>query len=208
MKNIVQLILTTAAALSLQPAHSAAPKGIRIVSTGSPVSVYLDGEQVSPPAQSCFIANLKPGEYRIEAYMQDMGQDGEREVYAGRVSYSGDEIRDVIVDTQEAVYPEYPFPERIPVMGRRQFESFLQSFKDGPFEKDRQKLLDIIARNSYFTTEQVGRIAEFYSFDKDKLKIFRKLYPRTVDPEYFYTLAAKLTFRAGREELEKMILGN
>ena len=42
--------------------------GIRIDTDGYPVTVYINGTRVSAPAASCFIANLRPDNYRIEVY--------------------------------------------------------------------------------------------------------------------------------------------
>lgn len=51
-------------------------KGIRIENRSFPIIVSVDGTQVCSPTNSCFIANLRPGHYRIEVYREDSYRNG------------------------------------------------------------------------------------------------------------------------------------
>lgn len=42
--------------------------GIRIDGGDTPILVYFGGRQMCYPTTTCFVANLKPGNYTIEVY--------------------------------------------------------------------------------------------------------------------------------------------
>lgn len=69
MKSVKVLPTLSILLPAVSVAQAARPlRGIRIVSPANPVTIYLNGERVLSVTNSCFIANLKSGDCRIEAY--------------------------------------------------------------------------------------------------------------------------------------------
>ena len=94
MKSVKVLPTLSILLPAVSVAQAARPlRGIRIVSPANPVTIYLNGERVLSVTNSCFIANLKSGDCRIEAY--DGYGDNKRNgspVFSEIVRHSGREV--------------------------------------------------------------------------------------------------------------------
>ena len=75
-------ILLAALSLKAQPVS-----GIRIDGGDTPILVYFGGRQMCYPTTTCFVANLKPGNYTIEVYASRPTRPGER-VWKGERLYN------------------------------------------------------------------------------------------------------------------------
>lgn len=178
--------------------------GIRVVCPTAPVRVYVDGTEVSLPTNSCFVANLSRGSYRIEAYIPSNveGQRGKR-IFSQEVVYPGRGVTDVVVELH-AAGNDYPSFQR-PGMSQVQFDRFLTAMKAESFDKDKTKLMDMFALDRGISTAQIAQIVQLYSFDHGKLEILKKLYPYTVDRENYFTLLEQLDFSATKNELKDFV---
>lgn len=65
MRKIIISFCILLAALSLK---AQSISGIRIDGGDTPILVYFGGKQMCYPTTTCFVANLKPGNYTIEVY--------------------------------------------------------------------------------------------------------------------------------------------
>ena len=210
-------ILLAALSLKAQPVS-----GIRIDGGDTPILVYFGGRQMCYPTTTCFVANLKPGNYTIEVYASRPTRPGERvwkgeRLYNDRVYFNGNEVKDIIEERgdirpgrpgrpgtgQGGHRPDYNRYDR--VMNDQLFKKFFDSVKNEPFEKDRMGLITTALANSDFTSEQCLQLVKFYTFDNERLKIMKMMYPNIVDKEAFFTVIGTLTFSSNKTKMNDFI---
>ena len=201
-------ILLAALSLKAQPVS-----GIRIDGGDTPILVYFGGRQMCYPTTTCFVANLKPGNYTIEVYASRPTRPGERvwkgeRLYNDRVYFNGNEVKDIIVEERGDIRPgghrpDYNRYDR--VMNDQLFKKFFDSVKNEPFEKDRMGLITTALANSDFTSEQCLQLVKFYTFDNERLKIMKMMYPNIVDKEAFFTVIGTLTFSSNKTKMNDFI---
>ena len=196
-------ILLAALSLKAQPVS-----GIRIDGGDTPILVYFGGRQMCYPTTTCFVANLSPGE-RV--------WKGER-LYNDRVYFNGNEVKDIIVEERGDIRPGRPgrpgngqgghrpdYNRYDRVMNDQLFKKFFDSVKNEPFEKDRMGLITTALANSDFTSEQCLQLVKFYTFDNERLKIMKMMYPNIVDKEAFFTVIGTLTFSSNKTKMNDFI---
>ena len=200
-------ILLAALSLKAQPVS-----GIRIDGGDTPILVYFGGRQMCYPTTTCFVANLKPGNYTIEVYASRPTRPGER-VWKGERLY-----KDIIVEERGDIRPGRPgrpgtgqgghrpdYNRYDRVMNDQLFKKFFDSVKNEPFEKDRMGLITTALANSDFTSEQCLQLVKFYTFDNERLKIMKMMYPNIVDKEAFFTVIGTLTFSSNKTKMNDFI---
>ena len=210
-------ILLAALSLKAQPVS-----GIRIDGGDTPILVYFGGRQMCYPTTTCFVANLKPGNYTIEVYASRPTRPGERvwkgeRLYNDRV-YNRNEVKDIIVEERGDIRPGRPgrpgtgqgghrpdYNRYDRVMNDQLFKKFFDSVKNEPFEKDRMGLITTALANSDFTSEQCLQLVKFYTFDNERLKIMKMMYPNIVDKEAFFTVIGTLTFSSNKTKMNDFI---
>lgn len=223
MRKIIITFCILFAALSLK---AQSVNGIRIDGGNTPILVYFGGNQMNLPATSCFVANLKSGYYTIEVYATRSTRPGERvwkgnRLYSERVYFNGNEVKDIFVDSRDndmrpdrpgrpgqgmGNRPNHDYYDR--VMSEDLFRKFMDDVKKGPFESDRVKLINAALASSDFTSDQCSRLVKFYTFDSERMKIMKMMYPRIVDKEAFFTVINLLTFSTNRDEMYEFIKQN
>ena len=206
-------ILLAALSLKAQPVS-----GIRIDGGDTPILVYFGGRQMCYPTTTCFVANLKPGNYTIEVTRPgERVWKGER-LYNDRVYFNGNEVKDIIVEERGDIRPGRPgrpgngqgghrpdYNRYDRVMNDQLFKKFFDSVKNEPFEKDRMGLITTALANSDFTSEQCLQLVKFYTFDNERLKIMKMMYPNIVDKEAFFTVIGTLTFSSNKTKMNDFI---
>ena len=175
------------------------------------------------PTTTCFVANLRPGNYTIEVYASRSTRPGERvwkgeRLYNERVYFNGNGVHDIVVEEpgdirpgrpgrpgtgQSGHRPEHDRYDR--VMSDQLFKKFLDSVKNEPFDKDRMGLITAALTNSDFTSEQCLQLVKFYTFDNERLKIMKMMYPNIVDKEAFFMVTATLTFSKNKTQMNDFI---
>ncbi len=108
-------------------------------------------------------------------------------------------------DRHSHVVVDGPDEELIEAADPRAFASIVQSIRSTPFSQDRLWTLRSIARDQYFTTEQVKGLARLFVFSRERVDALVALYPRTVDPENFHETYRLLIFSSDRRKLMKRI---
>lgn len=220
MRKIIISFCILLAALSLKAQNV---KGIRIDGGNTPILVYVGGSQMCYPTTTCFVANLKPGNYAIEVYASRFTRPGERiwkgeRLYNNRIYFDGKGIKDIIVEDREDIRPGRPgrpgtgqgthrpnYDRYDRVMNDQLFKKFFDSVKNEPFEKDRVGLITTALTNSDFTSEQCLQLVKFYTFDNERLKIMKMMYPNIVDKEAFFTVIGTLTFSSNKKKMNDFI---
>ena len=206
-------ILLAALSLKAQPVS-----GIRIDGGDTPILVYFGGRQMCYPTTTCFVAN-----YTIEVYASRPTRPGERvwkgeRLYNDRVYFNGNEVKDIIVEERGDIRPGRPgrpgngqgghrpdYNRYDRVMNDQLFKKFFDSVKNEPFEKDRMGLITTALANSDFTSEQCLQLVKFYTFDNERLKIMKMMYPNIVDKEAFFTVIGTLTFSSNKTKMNDFI---
>ena len=216
MRKIIISFCILLAALSLK---AQSVSGIRIDGGDTPILVYFGGRQMCYPTTTCFVANLKPGNYTIEVYASRPTRPGER-VWKGERLYNdrGNEVKDIIVEERGDIRPGRPgrpgtgqgghrpdYDRYDRVMNDQLFKKFFDSVKNEPFEKDRMGLITTALANSDFTSEQCLQLVKFYTFDNERLKIMKMMYPNIVDKEAFFTVIGTLTFSSNKTKMNDFI---
>ena len=184
MRKIIISFCILLAALSLK---AQSISGIRIDGGDTPILVYFGGKQMCYPTTTCFVANLKPGNYTIEVYASRSTRPGERgwkgeRLYNERVYFNGNGVHDIVVEEpgdirpgrpgrpgtgQSGHRPEHDRYDR--VMSDQLFKKFLDSVKNEPFDKDRMGLITAALTNSDFTSDLFILLVKFYTFDIERV---------------------------------------
>lgn len=215
MRKIIISFCILLAALSLK---AQSISGIRIDGGNTPILVYFGGNQMCMPTTTCFVANLKSGYYTIEVYSTRFSRPGERvwkgeRLYKDYVYFNGIGVTEIIVDGRDEIRPDnrpgrpghgghrpdYDRYDR--VMSDQLFQTFFDNVKNEPFEKDRIALINAALASSDFTTAQCLQLVKFYTFDNERMKIMKMIYPRVVDKEAFFTVINVLTFSSNKEKM-------
>ncbi len=220
MRKVIISFCILFATLSLK---AQAISGIRIDGGDAPILVYLGGNQMCLPTTTCFVANLKPGYYTVEVYATRYTRPGERvwkgeRLYSERVYFKGNGVTEIRVDGrhdemrpdnrpgrpgQGEHRPDYGRHSR--VMDDQLFRTFLDNVKKEPFKDDRIKLINTALASSDFTSSQCLQLTKLYTFDDDRMKIMKMMYPRIVDKEAFFTVIATLTFSSNKDKMNEFV---
>ncbi|WP_278714924.1 DUF4476 domain-containing protein [Bacteroides caecimuris] len=215
MRKIIISFCILFAALSLQ---AQSVNGIRIDGGNTPILVYLGGNQICLPTTTCFVANLKSGYYTVEVYATRFTRPGERvwkgeRLYNERVYFNGNGVTEIMVNGRDEMRPDNrpgrpehgghrPVYDRYDrVMNKQLFQAFFDNVKNEPFEKDRIALINAALASSDFTTDQCLQLVKFYTFDNERMKIMKMIYPRIVDKEAFFMVINSLTFSSNKKKM-------
>lgn len=217
-----KVLISLCLLFALLPLGAQTVKGIRIDGGNTPILVYLDGTQMCVPAVSCFIANLHPGSYLVEVFDVRPSRPGERvrkgeRLYSERVHFDGHGMKEITVGSRGNGRPERPGqfgqggahrPDRGPhaqVMDDRLFKTFLDKVKKTPFDDDRMALINAALAESDFTSAQCLQLTRLYTFDDDRMAIMKRMYPRIVDKDAFFTVISTLTFTSSQNEMNAFV---
>lgn len=207
MRKLIISFCFLIAALSLQ---AASISGIRVESSGNRIVVYVDGRQICTPTTNCFFATSRGGAYRVEVYAVRPTRPGERVsngklLYDERVHLNGMEIKDIFIEGEGGRNPEGSHNKPGRVMERNAFEQFANAVKAASFDSDRLKMIEAAMATNDFTSGQCRKLVDLYTFDSDKKKIIKLMYPRIYDKENFFTVVESLTFSSDKNEINDFI---
>lgn len=208
-------LLLTAVSLQAQSVS-----GIRVDAGYTPVLVYLNGTPMNSPSTSCFIANLKAGNYMLEVYAsQPAYRPGSRtlkgeKLYSRRIRFDGRGVENVNVGNvgghpggpSYGVHP--PIMTDAPcarVMDDRLFGQFFERVKKESFDRTRLDMIKTSLANSDFTSAQCLRLVNLFSFDSKKMEVMKMMYPCIVDKEAFFKVVDGLSFSSHKEEINEYI---
>ncbi len=189
-------------------------KGIRIESKYFPVVVFLNGEQVCTPVNSCFMTALKRGIYQVDIFTAP--EEGSKRpvgklLYSQKVEYKNKAINIPI----SAIKPDGT-PVKIsgkngdimlPTYSETQINLLTKSIREATYDKEKHLVLDKALGATFFYTDQIGRLIDEFGYQPEKLAALKKLYPYTIDKEKFFpVLSNKLKYTDDRNALNKFIL--
>lgn len=90
-------------------------------------------------------------------------------------------------------------------MSPTDFDRFYDAVHRQTWDDDRLAMISTAAAAGFFSCSQVARLMRFFSFDDGKMKVFRLLAPRLVDPERSYEILKELTFSSAKEEASSLL---
>lgn len=132
-----------------------------------------------------------------------------RVVYSGGVNLAASSItytefyRGNLTVTE--VVPLYINPNFM-VMNDAEFGRFMDRVSAESFESGKLDLLKTQVHYQFFTSLQVARIMDEFSFDSNRLEFAKLAFGRTVDPQNYYLVSEKLSFNSNRQELNQFML--
>ncbi len=111
-----------------------------------------------------------------------------------------------IVDEIQSLLSMLDVPEQPRPLQPEELQSLLQSMRDEAFADQKLEILRtfLLTRKPSITVEQVASIMDVFTFDNDKVKAVRLMYPYIQDKENGYKLVNKLTFSDEKDELMRI----
>lgn len=103
--------------------------------------------------------------------------------------------------------PPPPPPPEPTAMNAQQFSEFVGELKKQSFDRERLGLLKEVARQNWFTTDQVIQSMALFSFSSEKIAAGTAMYPRVVDRGNWYKVYSTFTFSSDQEKLRKQTSG-
>jgi hypothetical protein len=85
------------------------------------------------------------------------------------------------------------------------FRALLKSIEDESFEVTRIEIFEDAASRNYFKCGQLIEILKLFSFDENKVKVCKIVYPKIVDKENFHWVYPSFSFSTSKEEIKKWI---
>jgi len=104
--------------------------------------------------------------------------------------------------------PSPHFQHQHAPMDYNSFNDFKKRVKDTAFSSAKVDLVSTVAKNSYFTSEQVKElIKESLVHSSDKISAVDILYPRTVDPTNFLVVEDAMVHMSEKEKVRDVMKG-
>ena len=94
---------------------------------------------------------------------------------------------------------------RLQVMSPEIFQHFFQTVKNESFDKNKFKVIEQATLTSRFTSTQCAALVNLFSFDKEKIRVMKIMYPVIVDKDYFFSVIDKLSFLSSKEEIQEYL---
>lgn len=116
-------------------------------------------------------------------------------------SFDRNEMKQYLQDYHGGLRPGDAGYERPGAMSHEEFRCFFKEYKDKVFDSDRSKLLDEVLPPSGFTCAQCRQIVETCTFDSEKKKLIKKLYPKIADRENLSILTDVFDFEMDKREI-------
>lgn len=90
-------------------------------------------------------------------------------------------------------------------MSESEFNKFKQNVENESFGDDMLSVVRIGAKSKYFTTNQVVRLIELFSFSDEKIETVQICWPKVVDQDNAHNLIGAFTFSSDKEKVENII---
>lgn len=97
------------------------------------------------------------------------------------------------------------FGRYVYAMSPEAFRRFMREYEEEAFSSGKEKMLDLCISSNWFTVKQCREIVQSFSFDSEKVKIMKKIFPKVVDKGSFFTLLDCLSFSNSKREVERFI---
>lgn len=203
-----KIVLTLCMAFTFMITKAQPINGISVKTNSEEIVVVINGQPMCEGTQSCFIANLAPGTYKIQVFPaseMDRHIASRHLLYYDKIKYDGHGVRTIQISGNICNEEEYFRPSYIHVMNKRDFKDYLKSIEDADFDSRRLERIDMLPDETSFTSEQCCMLSEIFDFDKDRVSLLKKLYPRVVDKVAFYKAIDTMDFQTNQSEVKDFI---
>ena len=181
--------------------------GISIEGDYTKIVVLLNGQQMCEGTSSCFIANLSPGNYNIQIFRADEMHrkiSSRHLLYNKSIRYSGRGVHQIRVADRNRDDGNNWRPQR-GVMDKAEFKDYCHELGKQSFDDRRLEMLNRLPHHTKFTSRQCKELIHEFSFDNNRDKALKKLYPRVVDQEMFFKAINALDFHSNQDEMYDFI---
>lgn len=109
------------------------------------------------------------------------------------------------------IEPRLPYDEYYPAdvervhlraMTTPEFDVFFREYKSEPFDSGRTRMLNNLS-SSNLTCRQCCDLIDLCTFDSEKKKLIKQLYPKIADKKNFQLVLDKLTFESDKREIRQ-----
>lgn len=190
MKKTFLILLVLS--LSVCTGYAQQLNGIQIDSS-SPVVIFINGTQASPPVQTCFVCTTQRATYLIEAYNPNrpfLGPKRIRPLFSKRVRYIGKDVLHIKIETGIQPLP-LPQPDPYPVfepMDPQMFSELTATLRRSQFDNEKEDIIRLVARQNHLSAKQIATLGKLFTFDDARENAVVQLYPCCVDPENFFVV--------------------
>lgn len=91
------------------------------------------------------------------------------------------------------------------VVAERDFQPLIAQVRAKSFDDDQVALIKMMANDRCFNVAQLKVFADEFSFDEEKMDIFKHCYAKCPDKQNYYQLVDKLSFQGQKDELKRFI---
>lgn len=90
-------------------------------------------------------------------------------------------------------------------MRNNDFHSFYTMFKEQAFDDGKLRFFRMQKNITAFTTDQISELMDCLSFDKNRLTLAKEAYENVIDPQNYYKLHGKFSFRSGAKDFAEFL---
>ncbi len=90
-------------------------------------------------------------------------------------------------------------------MHHSDFHSFYTMFKDQAFDDGKLRFFRMQKNVTAFTSDQIGQLMDCLSFDENRLALAKEAYENVIDPQNYYKLHEKFSFRSGAKDFAEFL---
>jgi hypothetical protein len=81
----------------------------------------------------------------------------------------------------------------------------MEQIRAKSFDDDQVELVKLLAKDRCFNVDQLKTISGEFSFDDEKMEVFKFCYSKCPDKQNYYQLVDKLSFNSNKDELKRFI---
>jgi hypothetical protein len=188
------------------------------------IRVFVDGKRYSLEYNMLVLNDIEPGNHTIKIVERsssgyNVPVNREKVLYNGSVFFRTNYHVDIVVnrfgkalvDEQDARNSRLEEDDEYgnnTAMTDAAFESLKKALQQEKFTSSRMTVAKAAITSNYFKTEQVRQLAQFFTFDDDKMQIVKQAYAKTIDRSNYYLLSSLFSFSSNKDELTRFIQEN
>lgn len=101
--------------------------------------------------------------------------------------------------------PHSSHENRLHRMSDAEFQEFYRKVKAEPFSDERNDMIRALSKSKRLTCRQCAKLLSFYSFDDEKMTVFRWFAPNLIDKENYKEIQKQFDFSFDQEDIKKIL---
>lgn len=154
------------------------------------ITININGQDINDPSQSCFIANLKRGDYFVKAFING------RCVYEEEIFYNGRGVEKIIINRGS---------EGGNIPNNEVFTQLLKVLKEASFDDKKLEIIETANFKNIFSIEEVKVLISQFTFSSGRLKAAKLLYRSCYKKPLYFSVVDLFSFQREKDELLKYI---